>query len=96
LKRLTNFYLTGNTSSVLVMTKYWKVKPDLFKKNIIDLYSQEPTSLTRILAFVHELKVIFMFIGLLYCNEIKSIVEYRFFLLSLTSSLSYLLSIWLL
>lgn len=38
------------------MTKFWKVKPDLFKKNIIDLYTQEPTSLTRILAFVHELK----------------------------------------
>ncbi|KAK4519925.1 uncharacterized protein ATC70_010169 [Mucor velutinosus] len=58
LNQLINFYLAGNTSSVLVMTKFWKVKPDLFKKNIIDLYSQEPTSLTRILAFVHELKIL--------------------------------------
>lgn len=52
-----NFYLTGNASSVLVLTKFWKVKPELFKKKIIDLYDTEPTSLTRILAVVHELKV---------------------------------------
>lgn len=96
MNRLTSFYLTGNTSSVLVMTKYWKVKPDLFKKNIVDLYSQDPTSLTRILAFVHELKVIFMFVKVLYYSETNSIVTYRFFLLSLTFNLSYLLSIWLL
>lgn len=58
LDRLINFYMTGNASSVLVMTKFWKVKPDLFKNVIVDLYTKEPTALTRILAFVHELKVI--------------------------------------
>lgn len=57
LDRLINFYLTGNASSVLVLTKFWKVKPGIFKSTIIDLYTKEPTSLTRILAFVHELKV---------------------------------------
>lgn len=57
LDRLINFYMTGNASSVLVMTKFWKVKPELFKSVIVDLYTKEPTSLTRILAFVHELKV---------------------------------------
>lgn len=57
LDRLINFYMTGNASSVLVMTKFWKVKPELFKSVIVDLYTKEPTALTRILAFVHELKV---------------------------------------
>ncbi|KAI8355165.1 CCR4-Not complex component, Not1-domain-containing protein [Blakeslea trispora] len=58
LSRLISFYLAGNPSSVMVMTKFYKVNPDLFKKSIIDLYSKEPTSLTRILAFAHEIKVL--------------------------------------
>ncbi|KAI9272225.1 CCR4-Not complex component, Not1-domain-containing protein [Helicostylum pulchrum] len=58
LDRLINFYLTGNASSVLVLTKFWKIKPDLFEESIINLYSKEPTSITRILAFVHELKIL--------------------------------------
>ncbi|KAI8988678.1 CCR4-Not complex component, Not1-domain-containing protein [Pilobolus umbonatus] len=58
LARLIIFYLTGNASSVLVMTKFWKIKPELFTKNIIELYSKDQTSLTRILAFVHELKIL--------------------------------------
>lgn len=58
LDRLINFYMTGNASSVLVMTKFWKVKPELFKNVIVDLYTKEPTALTRILAFVHELKIL--------------------------------------
>jgi CCR4-NOT transcription complex subunit 1 len=55
--RLIVYYFTGNASSVFVFTKFWKAKPELFKKNIVELYNNDPTALTRILAFVHELKV---------------------------------------
>ncbi|KAI9469065.1 MAG: hypothetical protein EXX96DRAFT_612727 [Benjaminiella poitrasii] len=58
LKRLMNFYLAGNSSSVLVFTKLWKIKPELFKRSIIEWYEKEPTALSRILAFIQELKVL--------------------------------------
>ncbi|RCH97685.1 hypothetical protein CU097_012135 [Rhizopus azygosporus] len=56
--RLIVYYFTGNASSVFVFTKFWKAKPELFKKNILELYNNDPTALTRILAFVHELKIL--------------------------------------
>ncbi|KAI9280718.1 CCR4-Not complex component, Not1-domain-containing protein [Sporodiniella umbellata] len=56
--RLIVYYFTGNTHSVFVFTKFWKAKPELFKKNIVELYNNDPTALTRILAFVHELKIL--------------------------------------
>ncbi|KAG1050197.1 hypothetical protein G6F43_007509 [Rhizopus delemar] len=56
--RLIVYYFTGNASSVFVFTKFWKAKPELFKKNIVELYNNDPTALTRILAFVHELKIL--------------------------------------
>ncbi|KAI8991615.1 CCR4-Not complex component, Not1-domain-containing protein [Mycotypha africana] len=58
LNRLIAFYLEGNANSVLVMTKFWKVKPELFIKKMIELYNKDPTSLTCVLAFVHELKIL--------------------------------------
>lgn len=56
--RLIVYYFTGNASSVFVFTKFWKAKQELFKKNIVELYNNDPTALTRILAFVHELKIL--------------------------------------
>ncbi|KAI7904539.1 uncharacterized protein BX663DRAFT_431376 [Cokeromyces recurvatus] len=58
LKRLMNIYLTGNASSLLVFTKLWKVKPELFKKSIIELHEKEPAALSRILVFIQELKIL--------------------------------------
>ncbi|KAF7728004.1 hypothetical protein EC973_006769 [Apophysomyces ossiformis] len=58
LGRLLVIYLTGNTSSTLVLTKLWKVKPDLFIKGVMEMYSKDATSLTRILDFTHELKIL--------------------------------------
>ncbi|KAI9257630.1 CCR4-Not complex component, Not1-domain-containing protein [Sporodiniella umbellata] len=56
--RLIVYYFTGNPSSVFVFTKFWESKPELFRKNIVELYSNDFTALARILAFVHELKIL--------------------------------------
>ncbi|CAO3700331.1 unnamed protein product [Rhizopus stolonifer] len=56
--RLIVYYFSGNTNSVFVFTKFWKAKPELFRKNIVELYSNDFTALTRILAFVQELKIL--------------------------------------
>ncbi|KAG0182584.1 hypothetical protein DFQ29_003364 [Apophysomyces sp. BC1021] len=58
LGRLLVVYLTGNASSALVLTKLWKVKPDFFIKSVLEMYTKDATSLTRILDFTHELKIL--------------------------------------
>jgi hypothetical protein len=97
MNRLTSFYFAGNASTVLVMTKFCKVKPELFEKNILELYSKDPTSLTRILAFVHELKVSSLFFIYLFINNrLPKSIQRRYCLRFLICSPLYLRLIWLL
>ncbi|KAI9310521.1 CCR4-Not complex component, Not1-domain-containing protein [Dichotomocladium elegans] len=58
LGRLLLLYLSGHTSSALVLTKLWLVNPDFFTKSILEMYGSDPTSLSRILDIAHELKIL--------------------------------------
>ena len=57
LGRLLLVYLNGNASSPLVLKKLWQVNPDFFLKSVLEMYGNDPTTLSRILDITHELKV---------------------------------------
>lgn len=50
-------YMTGNSSSSLVLTKMWKINPDFFTRSIMEMYSTDANMISRILDIAHELKV---------------------------------------
>ncbi|KAI8146312.1 CCR4-Not complex component, Not1-domain-containing protein [Fennellomyces sp. T-0311] len=58
LGRLLLVYLNGNANSPLVLKKLWQVNPDFFVKSILEMYSSNATSLSRILDITHELKLL--------------------------------------
>lgn len=51
-------YLNGTPGSSLALSRLWKVNPDFFSKSLLELYSKDATTLTRILEVVRDLKVI--------------------------------------
>ncbi|KAI7872984.1 CCR4-Not complex component, Not1-domain-containing protein [Spinellus fusiger] len=58
LGQLLVMYLTGHPGSTLALTKFWQVNSPFFIKSVLELYSEDPTSLMRILDFTHELKIV--------------------------------------
>ena len=55
--RLLLVYLGGNAGSALALTKLWQVSPEFVISNILEMYTSDATSLSRILDIAHELKV---------------------------------------
>ncbi|KAI8097006.1 CCR4-Not complex component, Not1-domain-containing protein [Halteromyces radiatus] len=58
LRRLLLMYLNGNPGSGFVLTRLWQINPDFLAKSLLELYSKDATTLTRILDVTHELKIL--------------------------------------
>ncbi|CDS10313.1 hypothetical protein LRAMOSA02989 [Lichtheimia ramosa] len=57
-------YMTGNSSSSLVLTKMWKINPDFFTRSIMEMYSTDANMISRILDIAHELKILHYMLNL--------------------------------
>ncbi|ORZ05070.1 CCR4-Not complex component, Not1-domain-containing protein [Absidia repens] len=58
LRRLLLMYLNGNPGSTFVLTRLWQINPNFLSKSLLELYSKDATTLTRILDIAHELKIL--------------------------------------
>ncbi|KAI8394298.1 CCR4-Not complex component, Not1-domain-containing protein [Radiomyces spectabilis] len=56
--QLLDFFSSGNGASLLVMTKLWQLNPEFYTQTILEMYTKDATSLTRILDFTNELKIL--------------------------------------